>query len=38
MFDSTRSGNFDLWIMNADGSGLQQITSSSKMDLHATWY
>jgi Tol biopolymer transport system component len=34
---SKRSGNFDIYIMNADGTGTQSLTSTPKDDTHPTW-
>jgi Tol biopolymer transport system component len=36
-FHSDRNGNFDIYIMNADGSDIQQVTSSNAMDGYPTW-
>ncbi len=36
-FSSDRSGNWDIWVMRADGSGLQQITTDPTADLYASW-
>ena len=37
-FDSDRSGNYDIWTINADGSGLQQITDDRDSAFrNATW-
>ena len=37
IFNSTRSGNFDLWAMNADGTNLIQLTTNGAADLHPSW-
>jgi TolB protein len=29
--------NYDIWVMNADGSGLTQLTSYSKYEGHPSW-
>jgi hypothetical protein len=34
VFASNRSGNFDLWIMNTDGTGLMQLTDSPSNETH----
>ncbi len=34
VFASNRSGNFDLWIMNMDGTGLMQLTDSPSNETH----
>ena len=36
-FFSNRSGNYDIWIMNVDGSGLTQLTTDAADDLYPTW-
>ncbi len=36
-FSSRRSGSNDLYVMDADGSGTQQLTSGDADDLHPTW-
>jgi hypothetical protein len=33
-FASNRSGNFDIWIMNMDGTGLIQLTDSPSNETH----
>lgn len=37
VFESTLSGNWDLWIVNVDGTGLQQLTNSPARDWSADW-
>jgi Tol biopolymer transport system component len=38
MFDSNRSGKFELWQINADGSGLSQVThTTGPPTLQAVW-
>ena len=37
LFVSERSGNPDLWLMNNDGSNLQQITSDPRADYDPDW-
>ena len=34
VFASNRSGNFDLWIMNTDGTGAMQLTDSLSNETH----
>jgi hypothetical protein len=34
VFASNRSGNFDLWIMNTDGTGAMQLTDSPSNETH----
>ncbi|MCK4459357.1 MAG: PD40 domain-containing protein, partial [Methanosarcinales archaeon] len=34
VFASNRSGNFDIWIMNMDGTGLIQLTDSPSNETH----
>lgn len=36
-FSSERSGNWDIWVMNADGSNPVQITKDPADDLRPTW-
>ena len=36
-FVSTRSGNVDLFVMNADGSDVQQLTNTGERVRHPTW-
>jgi Tol biopolymer transport system component len=36
-FQSNRSGNWDIWIANADGSGLVQLTHHAADDRYAAW-
>jgi TolB protein len=36
-FFSNRSGNYDIWVMNADGAGLVQLTTDAADDLYPTW-
>lgn len=36
-FASRRSGSFDIFVMNADGSGTKQLTSGKRTDNHPTW-
>lgn len=37
VFQSNRSGNWQLWLMNADGSGLRQLTTSRANDRQPSW-
>jgi dipeptidyl aminopeptidase/acylaminoacyl peptidase len=37
LFVSDRSGNLDLWIIRADGSGLRQITTDASAEFDPTW-
>jgi len=37
VFHSRRTGNYDIWAMNADGSDLTQLTTGSEDDLNADW-
>jgi len=36
-FESNRSGNFDIWVMDADGSNQVNLTNAPGDDLNATW-
>lgn len=36
-FASTRDGNYEIYVMNADGTGQQRITSNSVNDFSPTW-
>ncbi|RME08633.1 MAG: hypothetical protein D6803_00690 [Anaerolineae bacterium] len=37
VFSSNRSGNWDLWVINADGSGLTQLTDDAFYDGYPHW-
>jgi hypothetical protein len=37
VFTSDRSGSWDIWIINPDGTGLRQLTNSPKSDVTPTW-
>jgi TolB protein len=37
VFDTKRSGNQDLYVINADGTGMQQLTTNAAMDTNSTW-
>ena len=36
-FESDRSGNWDIWIVNADGSGLVNLTRSPEEERYPAW-
>ena len=36
-FTSRRSGDFDVYVMNADGTGTQRLTSTRENDTHPSW-
>lgn len=36
-FESNRGGNYDIYVINADGSGLTRLTTNSGDDSHAAW-
>jgi len=36
-FSSRRSGSFDIYVMNADGTGTKPLTSTKEDDSHPTW-
>jgi Tol biopolymer transport system component len=37
-YTANPQGNYDLWVMNPDGSGSRQITSSPTDDTEPSWY
>lgn len=37
VFTSKRSGNYELWLINVDGSGLRQLTNDPATDSAAAW-
>jgi Tol biopolymer transport system component len=37
LFASERSGNFDIWVVDPDGSHLRQLTSAPGRDLDPSW-
>ena len=37
VFDSTRTGNRDVFVMNADGSGVRNISRNPADDWADTW-
>jgi TolB protein len=36
-FGSSRDGDFDLYVMNADGSGVRRLTRSPGLDMRPAW-
>jgi Tol biopolymer transport system component len=36
-FQSDRSGNWDIWIINTDGTGLRNLTNHPQADRYADW-
>jgi Tol biopolymer transport system component len=36
-FESYRDGNWEIYLMNADGSGLTRLTNNSSYDLNPSW-
>jgi TolB protein len=36
-FQSNRDGNWEIYVMNADGSGQTNLTNSSAMDISPAW-
>ena len=37
-FTSTRDGNYEIYVMNIDGSASQRITDSEERDDYPTWH
>jgi hypothetical protein len=37
VFDSNRSGNFEVWVMNADGTNPVKLTNNAAFDGHPSW-
>src|SRR2546425_995782 len=37
VFHSTRAGTFDIFVMNAEGSGVTQLTNTTDQDVDAFW-
>lgn len=37
VFDSDRSGNREIWVVNADGTGLRNLTDDAATDMEPTW-
>lgn len=37
LFDSNRSGNFDIWVCNSDGSNPQRLTGNTADDQFPNW-
>jgi len=37
VFFSDRSGNFDIWTVNADGTDLRQLTTNAADDVYPAW-
>ena len=37
VFASDRSGNWDIWVMNADGTGVIQLTNDIQVELRPVW-
>ena len=38
VFDSDRTGNGDVYVMNADGTGAERLTEGPAMDMGAEWW
>ncbi len=36
-FASAREGSFDIYVMNADGTGTERLTTTNENDQHPTW-
>jgi len=36
-FHSDKSGNFDIWVMNADGTDMRQLTTAPGRDIEPAW-
>jgi Tol biopolymer transport system component len=37
VFDSTRTGNWEIFVMEADGSNVQRLTHNDKVDARPVW-
>ncbi len=37
VFDSTRDGNFEIYVMDADGGNVERLTSNNHFDGHPDW-
>ena len=37
-FVSSRDGNFEIYVINVDGQGLQRITNHDERDDYPTWH
>ncbi len=37
LFSSNRDGDFEVYLMNADGSDLKQLTSNTFSDVYPVW-
>ncbi len=37
VFDSTRDGNFEVYVIDADGSNVQRLTHNDKVDARPAW-
>ena len=36
-FESNRAGNYDVWVMNADGTGVTRLTTNASYDFEPDW-
>jgi Tol biopolymer transport system component len=37
VYNSKQTGNWEIWVMNADGTGQHQITDNPALDTYAAW-
>ena len=37
-FTSTRDGNYDIYVMNIDGSNVERVTSGDERDDYPAWH
>ena len=37
VFSTNRDGNYEIYTMNSDGTGLQRLTTNTAMDIEPDW-